>query len=101
MNGQQMECALGSGKAVRPLLSIRARLILNEIAIALDMKRIKDIAKTTAFRSAVHIVSPDERAAAGKALRDKIPREQHGRWNEVKGLLNTIDTKQTLVEWRS
>jgi len=47
------------------------------------MKRTKDIAKTTASRSAVHIVSPNERAAAGQALRDKIPREQHGLWNEV------------------
>ncbi|MGY8664015.1 DUF2252 domain-containing protein [Bradyrhizobium sp. UFLA05-109] len=40
---------------------------------------------------AVHIVSPDARIAAGKALRDKIPREQHGRWNGVKGRANPID----------
>ena len=39
--------------------------------------------ETTASRSTVHIVWLDERAAAGKALRDKIPREEHGRWNEV------------------
>jgi uncharacterized protein (DUF2252 family) len=32
-----------------------------------------------------HIVSPQERVAAGKALRDKVPREQHGRWKEVDG----------------
>src|SRR6516164_11529185 len=37
------------------------------------------------------IVSENERMAAGKALRDKIPREQHGRWNGVKGRLNPIE----------
>lgn len=85
MNGQRMECVPGRGKAVRALLSVGARLIAfaqNPAAKHLDMKRTKDIAKTPGPRSAVHIVSPDERAAAGKALRDKIPREQHGRWNE-------------------
>ena len=39
----------------------------------------------------LHIVSPDARIAAGKALRYKIPREQHGRWNGVKGRPNPID----------
>jgi uncharacterized protein (DUF2252 family) len=33
---------------------------------------------------AAHIISPDMRIAAGKALRDKIAREQHGRLNIVK-----------------
>src|SRR3974390_1963877 len=33
---------------------------------------------------AAHVVSPDARIAAGKALRDKIAREQHGRLNIVK-----------------
>jgi len=40
---------------------------------------------------ALHIVSPDARIAAGKALRDKIPREQHGRWSGVRGRPNPID----------
>src|SRR5271169_3920642 len=40
---------------------------------------------------ALHVVSPDEWMAAGKALRDKIPREQHGRWNGVKGRPDPID----------
>ena len=71
------------------------------MASPLGMERTKNIAQTTASPTAAPIVSLDDRVAAGKALRDKIPREQHGRWNEVKGLLNTIDTKQTLVEWRS
>jgi uncharacterized protein (DUF2252 family) len=39
---------------------------------------------------ASHIVSPDERVAAGKALRDKIPREQHGHWNGMKGRADPI-----------
>jgi uncharacterized protein (DUF2252 family) len=46
---------------------------------------------TTSGSPALHIVSPDARIAAGKALRDKIPREQHGRWNGVKGRSNPID----------
>jgi uncharacterized protein (DUF2252 family) len=36
-------------------------------------------------------MTPDARVAAGKALRDKIPREQHGRWNEIKGRRDTIE----------
>jgi uncharacterized protein (DUF2252 family) len=43
---------------------------------------------------ALHIVSPNARMAAGKALRDKVPREQHGRWNGVKGRPNPIDLLQ-------
>jgi uncharacterized protein (DUF2252 family) len=38
-----------------------------------------------------HIVSPDERIAAGKALREKIPREQHAHWNGVKGRADPIE----------
>ena len=48
-------------------------------------------ASAVAALPALHIVSPDARIAAGKALRDKIPREQHGRWNGVKGRPNPID----------
>jgi uncharacterized protein (DUF2252 family) len=38
-----------------------------------------------------HIVSPDDRAAAGKALRDKLAREDHGRWKPSKDRPNPID----------
>ena len=55
------------------------------------MKRTKDIADIATPRSAAHLVSPDERAAAGKVLRDKIPRKQHGEWNAVQGRPNPID----------
>jgi hypothetical protein len=58
------------------------------------MERAKNIARTTASPPAACIVSPDDRVAAGKALRDKIPREQHGLWNEVRGRLNPIDLLQ-------
>ena len=55
----------------------------------------KDIANDStediATDMAAHIVSPDVRVAAGKALRDRIPREQHGRWNEAKERDNPID----------
>ena len=37
---------------------------------SIDMKRIKDIVKTPAPVTGAHILSPDDRAAAGKALRD-------------------------------
>ena len=39
---------------------------------------------------AAHIVSPDARIAAGKALRDKIAREQHSRLNIVKSRRDVI-----------
>ena len=55
------------------------------------MKRPKNFVKTKTSRSTVHIVSPNERAAAGKALREKIPRQQHGRWSEFKERPNPID----------
>src|ERR1700757_4460512 len=47
--------------------------------------------KTPVRVSAVHIVPPDERTAAGKALRDKVPREWHGGWKEFKGRPSPID----------
>src|SRR6516164_10964295 len=53
-------------------------------------KRTKDIAKNGSRRT-VHIVSPDERTAAGKALRDKTPRQQHGRWGEFNERVNPIE----------
>ena len=55
------------------------------------MKRKKTDSKASTPRDGAHIVSPDERAAAGKALRDKIPREQHGAWKETKGRHDPID----------
>lgn len=55
------------------------------------MKSTKEIAKTPAAVSAAHILPPDDRAAAGKALRDKVPREWHGGWKEFKGRPNPID----------
>jgi len=35
-----------------------------------------------------------QRVSAGKALRDKIPRQQHGRWKEGKGRTNPINILQ-------
>jgi hypothetical protein len=55
------------------------------------MKRATNIAKTKTSRSTVHIVSPNERTAAGKALREKIPRQQQGRWSEFKERPDPID----------
>jgi hypothetical protein len=58
------------------------------------MERVTNVAKSSISRGAgifAHIVAPDARVAAGKALRDNIPREQHGRWNEIKERRDTID----------
>jgi uncharacterized protein (DUF2252 family) len=57
----------------------------------IDMKRTKDIAKIAIPHDFAHMVSPDEQAAAGKALRDKIPRKQHGEWKRVDERPNPID----------
>jgi hypothetical protein len=55
------------------------------------MKRTKQIAKTGAPGSTAKIISPDDRAAAGKTLRDKLPREQHGAWKRIKDRPGPID----------
>jgi hypothetical protein len=65
-----------------------------EIEVAAKMLRRTDVTKTitsTGGAPSAHVLSPEARIAAGKALRDKIPREQHGRWNGVKGRPNPID----------
>jgi uncharacterized protein (DUF2252 family) len=55
------------------------------------MERTQEIALTAFPDSAPHGVSREHRVAVGKALRDKIPRKQHGRWKEAKGRPNPID----------
>jgi len=55
------------------------------------MTRAKETFKASAPVNVPHILSPDDRAAAGKALRDKIPREWHGGWKEFRGRPNPID----------
>ena len=73
------------------------RTPLHQISGSIYMKRAKDVSKikhnskTTARNGTAHIISPDDRAAAGKALRDKVPREQHCSWKEFKGRPNPID----------
>jgi uncharacterized protein (DUF2252 family) len=57
----------------------------------LAMKHANKISKAPARDSATHIVSPEDRAAAGKALRDKVPREWHGGWKKFKGRPSPID----------
>jgi uncharacterized protein (DUF2252 family) len=55
------------------------------------MKRTKEIAKIAGPGTTTKIISPDDRAAAGKALRDKLPREQHGGWKRIKDGPGPID----------
>src|SRR3974390_1641569 len=60
----------------------------------LDMKPTRHIvepAPSPGVSHARHIVSPDERIAAGKALRDKVPREQHGPWNGIRRRADPIE----------
>ena len=61
-----------------------------------DIRFSEDIARISAFRSATRMASPAERVAAGKALRDKIPRKQHGVWNADKARSNPIDLLRKL-----
>jgi Uncharacterized protein conserved in bacteria (DUF2252) len=88
-----MECGPGSNK-VRARPKLKLRWALDETVVSLNMKRTTDVTKSSISPGAghfAHIVAPDALFAAGKALRDKIPREQHGRWNEIKGRRDTID----------
>jgi Uncharacterized protein conserved in bacteria (DUF2252) len=55
------------------------------------MERARHIAKTTASDGTTHIISAADQATAGKALRDKVPRNQHGQWKGVKGRANPIE----------
>ena len=55
------------------------------------MEQTKDIGKAAASHVAANIISPEERRAAGKALRDRIPREQLGRWKALKGRPDPIE----------
>jgi uncharacterized protein (DUF2252 family) len=55
------------------------------------MKRTQEIALAAFPASAAHIVSRENRVAVGKALRNKIPLVQHGRWKEAKDRPNPID----------
>jgi uncharacterized protein (DUF2252 family) len=58
------------------------------------MKHSEDIAKTLAPAISAHVHSRDDRVAAGKALREKVPREWHGGWKEFKGRPSPIDILQ-------
>ena len=55
------------------------------------MRHTQKISEAAFHGSAAHNVSRKNRLALGKALRQKIPRKQHGRWKEVKGRPNPID----------
>jgi uncharacterized protein (DUF2252 family) len=64
------------------------------------MKRMQDISRSkhtqqdvraTAPAGRANIISPADRAVAGKALRDRLPRELQGGWKEFKGRGNPID----------
>src|SRR3974390_2396212 len=55
------------------------------------MKHAQEIAQTAFPGSAAHVVSRKNRVAIGKALRDKVPRKQHGRWKGTKERPNPID----------
>ena len=60
--------------------------------LVVDMRQSQAIVKTAVPGGAAHIISRHNRVALGKALRDKFPRKQHGRWKEAKDRPNPIDT---------
>jgi hypothetical protein len=64
-----------------------ALILIKETGRCSHMKQAKKASKPAAPVSAahIHILSPEDRAAAGKALRDKVPREWQGGWKEFKG----------------
>jgi uncharacterized protein (DUF2252 family) len=45
--------------------------------------------------SATHIPSPDDRALAGKAVRERVPRAQHSAWKKAENRPDPIDILQT------
>lgn len=58
------------------------------------MERATDVTRSSIVHGVAHpahFLAPDARVAAGKALRDKIPRELHGRWHEAKKRRHTLD----------
>src|SRR6476620_700029 len=55
------------------------------------MKHVNEISKAATPVHAIHIVSPNERKAAGKALRDKVPRDAHGVWKASKDRTSPVD----------
>ena len=55
-----------------------------------DSKKSATKAKT-GTSPVTHIVSPNDRAAAGKKLRERLAREDHGRWKPAKDRPNPID----------
>jgi hypothetical protein len=90
-----MECVPGSNKVRPPLveIAIGSKSSMN-LSVSLNMERATDITKSSISRRTgpfAHIMSPAARVATGKALRDKIPRDQQGRWNESKGRRDTIE----------
>jgi hypothetical protein len=50
--------------------------------------------------AAAHVVSSDELAAAGKALREEVLRKAHGWWKPAEDRANLIDTLRKLDEGR-
>ncbi|MBX9845923.1 MAG: hypothetical protein K2Z80_29380 [Xanthobacteraceae bacterium] len=55
------------------------------------MERVQKISEAAFLDSATRFVPRDSRVARGKALRDRIPRKQHGRWKELKDRPDPID----------
>ena len=50
--------------------------------------------------AAAHVVSSDDLAAAGKALRQEVLRKEHGWWKPAEDRANLIDTLRKLDEGR-
>jgi uncharacterized protein (DUF2252 family) len=62
-----------------------------ELAAELHAAEAQEQPRTPAFIGVVHATSPQARAAAGKALRDKVPRQAHAKWKRPEGRRDPIE----------
>ena len=64
---------------------------LRSAAPAKSVTHADALAGAAPAKAATGAVAPQDRAAEGKALRDKVPREQHAQWKDGKGRADPID----------
>ena len=73
------------------LRSSTATLAVVQMKRGKGIRHAKPVSSTAASGSTAHIVSADDRSAAGKTLRNSVARESHGRWKAFKGRPSPID----------
>jgi uncharacterized protein (DUF2252 family) len=79
---QKMSEAKG---AISPVVELPAQRTFQRLSDKTDKALPQDSSRNT------HTPSPDDRATAGKALRDKVPRAQHAAWKKAEDRPDPID----------